>query len=70
MNLTKEQKAGVVYGPDHRLHWTVTTPMPRLLVSRYVHSVYTMYNVHMYKCTNSKVFISHVHIITCTIRGL
>ena len=34
LNLTKEHKTGVVYGPDHRLHWRVTTPMPRALVSQ------------------------------------
>lgn len=43
MNLTKEHKTGVIYGPDHRLHWRVTTPMPRALVcvnplTQYVHT--------------------------------
>ena len=33
LNRTKEHKTGVVYGPDHRLHWRITSPMPRALVS-------------------------------------
>ena len=33
LNRTKEQKSGVVYGPDHRLQWVVTTPMPKVVVS-------------------------------------
>ena len=33
LNRTKEHKTGVVYGADHRLHWRITTPMPRALVS-------------------------------------
>jgi hypothetical protein len=33
LNRAKEHKTGVVYGADHRLHWRITTPMPRALVS-------------------------------------
>lgn len=45
LNLTKEHKRGVVYGPDHRLHWKVTTPMPRALVSSCTYE-YTFRNNH------------------------
>ena len=32
LNGTKVERASVVYGKDHRLHWRVTPPMPKLLV--------------------------------------
>ena len=33
LNETKVERASVVYGKDYRLHWKVTPPMPKLLVS-------------------------------------
>ena len=33
LNETKVERASVVYGKDYRLHWRVTPPMPKLLVS-------------------------------------
>ena len=32
LNDTKNKKAGVVYSKDHRLHWKVTAPMPKIVV--------------------------------------
>ena len=34
LNQTKEERAGVVYGADHRLSWTVAAPMPKIVVSQ------------------------------------
>ena len=34
LNNTKVEKASMMYGHDHRLHWIVTAPMPKLVVSR------------------------------------
>ena len=33
LNNSKTEKACVVYSKDHRLHWRVTTPMPKIVVS-------------------------------------
>ena len=41
LNGTKVERVSVVYGKDHRLHWRVTPPMPKLLVRRiHVHVNY------------------------------
>ena len=32
MNNTKVEKSSVAYGRDYRLHWSVTSPMPKLVV--------------------------------------
>ena len=34
LNNTKVEKASMMYGHDYRLHWIVTAPMPKLVVSR------------------------------------
>ncbi len=33
LNDSKNEKAAVVYRKDHRLHWRVTAPMPKVVVS-------------------------------------
>jgi len=35
LNRSKDERAGMVYGNDHRLSWNVTAPMPKLVVSQY-----------------------------------
>lgn len=32
LNDSKSEKAAVVYSKDHRLHWKVTAPMPKIVV--------------------------------------
>ena len=32
LNSTKEEKSGIVYKEDYRLRWTVTPPMPKIVV--------------------------------------
>ncbi len=44
LNQTKEEKAGVIYGVDHRLHWTVSAPMPKIVVSACTYCSY-MYSI-------------------------
>ena len=36
LNESKTEKAVVVYRKDHRLHWKVTAPMPKIVVSDFV----------------------------------
>lgn len=33
LNSSKVEKGSVVYSKDHRLHWKVTAPMPKIVVS-------------------------------------
>lgn len=33
LNDSKQEKGSVVYSKDHRLHWRVTAPMPKIVVS-------------------------------------
>ena len=49
LNQTKVERASVVYGKDHRLHWRVTPPMPKLLVRMY--TVYKLFVLHVILCT-------------------
>ncbi len=44
LNQTKEERAGVVYGADHRLSWTVAAPMPKIVVSQLSTNSMTSYS--------------------------
>ena len=51
LNESKTERAGFVYGKDHRLHWRVTPPMPKLMVSIHVkihvHCIYKIYYAYI-----------------------
>ena len=64
LNETKVERASVVYGKDHRLHWRVTPPMPKIMVSVAITSGCTLGN-HFVCCI--KNFQVHCA-CTCTLQ--
>ena len=73
LNSTKMEKVSVTYGHDYRLHWVVTPPMPKLVVSRAAHCCFLFFFACI--CTSPlpyrspilplPIFCPHTHTQVC-----